>query len=59
VSNTYTREGEYKGYPTLSICYMRDEEEKTLISFGVKKAEAICDHIDEIRVFADKNGKEK
>ena len=59
MSNTYTREGEYKGYPTLSICYMRDEEEKTLISFGVKKAEAICDLIDEIRVFAEKNGKGK
>ena len=59
MSNTYVREGEYKGYPTLSICYMRDEEEKTLISFGVKKAEAICDHIDEIRVFAEKNRKEK
>jgi hypothetical protein len=38
---------------------MRDEEEKTLISFGVKKAEAICDHIDEIRVFAEKNGRRK
>ena len=59
MSNTYVREGEYKGYPTLSICYMRDDEEKTLISFGVKKAEAICDLIDEIRVFAEKNGKGK
>jgi len=29
-----------------------------LISFGSKKAEGICDHIDEIRQFADKNKKE-
>lgn len=60
MSNTYVREGEYKGYPTLSIKYMdKDGEERTLISFGVRKAEAICDHIDEIRVFAEKNRKEK
>lgn len=55
---TYTKEGEYKGYPTLSICYMRDDEERVLISFGAKKAEGICDHIDEIRQFADKNKRE-
>lgn len=55
---TYIKEGEYKGYPTLSICYMKDDEEKTLISFGVKKAEGICEHIDDIRKFVDDNQKE-
>ncbi len=55
---TYTKEGEYKGYPTLSICYMRDDEEKTLISFGVKKAEGLLEHYDEIRQFVENNQKE-
>ena len=55
---TYIKEGEYKGYPTLSICYMRDDEERTLISFGVKKAEGILEHIDDIRKFVDDNQKE-
>lgn len=58
MENTYTKKGEYKGSPVLSICYMRDGEERTLVSFGRRKADAICDHIDEIRVFAE-GGKEK
>jgi hypothetical protein len=37
---------------------MKDDEEKTLISFGVKKAEGICEHIDDIRKFVDDNQKE-
>lgn len=57
--STYVEEGEYKGYPTLKICYMRDDEERTLISFGVKKAEAIIDHWDDIVAFVDKNGGER
>ena len=51
--STYTKEGVYKGYPVFQICYMKDGEEKILISFGTKKAQAICDHIDEIRIFAE------
>jgi len=55
VSNTYTEEGDYKGFPVFEINYLdKDGEERTLISFGVRKAIAICDHIDEIRVFAEK-----
>ena len=50
---TYIKETEYKGYPVLNICYMKDDEEKVLISFGKKKAEGICEHIDEIRQFVE------
>ena len=58
MGNTYTDEGEYKGFPVFKINYKdRDGEERTLMSFGAKKANAICDHIDEIRVFAEKNQK--
>ena len=51
--STYTKEGEYKGYPVFQICYMKDGEERTLISFGKKKAEAIVEHLDEIKIFAE------
>lgn len=57
MGKTYTREGTYKGNPVLSICYMRDGEERVLMSFGKKKAEAICEHIDEIGVFAEGKGR--
>jgi|GEM_PF-3537767 hypothetical protein len=55
--STYTKEGDYKGFPVFQICYMKDGEERTLISFGKKKAEAICEHIQDIRVFAEGNKK--
>jgi len=51
--STYTKESDYKGFPVFQICYMKDGEERTLISFGKKKAEAIAEHIDEIRLFAE------
>lgn len=55
MGNTYTAESEYKGYPVFEIKYLdKDGEERTLISFGKKKAQGICEHIDEIRVFAEK-----
>lgn len=56
--STYTKEGDYKGFPVFQICYMKDGEERTLISFGVKKAEGITEHIDAIRVFVEQNKKE-
>lgn len=55
--STYTKEVMYEGWPILQICYMKDGEEKRLMSFGVKKAEAITEHIDEIRVFVEQNQK--
>ncbi len=54
MGNTYTEKAEFRGWPLFQIKYMdNNEEERTLISFGKKKAEAICDHIDEIRAFAE------
>jgi hypothetical protein len=54
VMSTYTEESEYKGYPVFNIKYTdKDGEERTLISFGKNKARAICEHIDEIRQFAE------
>jgi len=58
MGKSYTKEGEYKGFPVFQICYMKDDEERTLISFGEKKAEGILEHIDELRVFVEKNEKE-
>ena len=45
---------EYKGYPVLKIHLgtRRDGEDDFLI-IGVKKARAICEDIDQIRVFVD------
>jgi hypothetical protein len=53
---TYAEEDEYKGYPILKICY-RDEngEERMLISFGFRKAEAILEHYDDIQAFVEEH----
>ena len=52
---TYTEETVYKGWPVFEIKFMdKSEREQTLVSFGKRKARAIVDHIDEIRIFADK-----
>jgi hypothetical protein len=52
--NTYTERRIYEGHPVLDIRYLnKDDEERTLVSFGKNKARAICEHIDEIRVFAE------
>ena len=52
-------EGVFKGYPVLKIVvgkkYQSDEDDVMII--GVKKAVAICEQIDYIRQFADKNEK--
>jgi len=53
MNNTYTKEDDYKGFPVFQICYMKDGEERTLISFRKKKAEAIVEHLDEIKIFAE------
>lgn len=40
--------GEYKGYPTITIPLGDDRD----FSFGVKKAQAIVEHIEAIKKFA-------
>jgi hypothetical protein len=49
-------EGEFKGYPIITIytgkVYKEDEEKITL---GVRKAAAVDECIDAIRVFVDKH----
>jgi len=59
MSNSYTKKGEFKGFPVLSICYMKDDEERTLVSFGLKKAEGILEHSDEIAKFVEENSRKK
>jgi len=45
----------FKGNPVLKIWMgTRRDGEDDIFSFGVKKAQVICDHIDEIRRFADR-----
>ena len=50
-------EDDYKGSPILRIytgkIYKGEEE---YISFGVRKAAAICEYIDTIRAWVEKNG---
>jgi len=60
MGKTYTKKGEFKGFPVLLINYMdREGEERTLISFGVKKAEGILEHSDEIAKFVEENSRKK
>ena len=56
------KEGEFKGYPTLTIytgkTYKKNgEDEEEFITLGVRKAAAICDHIDHVRRFVEKHDK--
>jgi hypothetical protein len=56
-----SEEGTFKGWPIITIYTGRSykgEEEKVVL--GVRKAAAVDDCIDAIRIFVDKNrGKEK
>lgn len=47
---------EYKGKPIISLPL--GESGKFWFSFGVGKARAIIEHLDEIRAFVDSVGKE-
>lgn len=53
---TVIERGEYLGKPTLTI-YPLDENgnaiKKQLIGFGKKKAQAIIEHLEEIKKFAE------
>lgn len=47
--------GEFKGRPIIS--FKRDEDdEKFWFGFGVGKAEAILEHIDEVKAFVEEHG---
>lgn len=52
-------EGFFKGYPVLKIVVGKkyQSEENDVMIIGVKKAVAICEQIDYIRQFVDKNEK--
>ena len=45
--------GEYKGSATITL--KRDEEDKYGFCFGVKKAQLVLDHIDDIKKFVDES----
>jgi hypothetical protein len=52
----YAEEGEFKGYPTITIFTGKEYQgKKENVTLGVRKAAAICDCIDSIRRFVDKN----
>ena len=55
--------GNFKGSPTITIFTGRrwtgqdGEEREESITMGVRKAAAICDYIDSLRQFVEKNQK--
>ncbi len=52
----YAEEGEYKGYPTITIYTGKEYQgKKEYVSLGLRKAAAICDTIDSIRRFVDRH----
>jgi hypothetical protein len=46
-----TEVGEYKGHKTISIF----SDDKFVVSFGVNKAKAILEVLDDVREFVEKN----
>lgn len=48
----HTRIEQYKGNDVFKILKVEDGEEKFLVSFGKRKAQAICANIQEIATFA-------
>lgn len=48
---------EYKGNPTISLPLGSTDREgnEKMFTFGVKKAQAILEHLDEIRKFVEDN----
>jgi hypothetical protein len=57
---TVIKKDVYNGYPFISIHEIKDDKEleKPIVSFGLKKARAILQNIDEINDFVDANTKE-
>jgi hypothetical protein len=51
----YAEEGEYKGFPTITIYTGKEYQgKKEYVTLGLRKAAAICDCIDSIRKFVDR-----
>lgn len=48
-------EDEYKGYPVCKILTGFWKEEPQYLTLGVKKAAAILENIDRLRMWVDKN----
>lgn len=51
MSSYKTETGEFKGKKTISIM----KEEKRVVTFGIKKAEAIISNIEAIKKFVEEN----
>lgn len=60
--STKAFKGEFKGKQIFEIHVVDEEDtpkyDRPLISFGVNKAKAILDHIEEIKEFVDENDHE-
>ena len=53
-----TENGEFKGNKTISIFKTDGDTEKRVISFGIKKAQAILANFEEIKKFVEANTNE-
>lgn len=52
----YVEEGEYRGYPTITVFTGKVyNDKKEFVTMGVGKASAVCDTIDSIRRFVEKH----
>jgi len=52
--------GEFKGHPTITIFTGREYKgREESITLGIRKAEAVCEEIDAIRIFVDQNERER
>jgi len=48
--------GEFKGHPTITIFTGREYKgREESITLGIRKAEAVCEEIDAIRIFMDQS----
>lgn len=58
--NTKAEEGEYKGNTLFKVIEVEEDGETPksdypVISFGLKKARALVNHIDELKAFVEKH----
>ena len=54
---TVTKLGEFAGKPMIYI-YEEGKEEKAVVQFGLKKAEAILASVEEIKKFVEGKGRD-
>ena len=50
-----SEQGEFKGNKTISIMRNTEDGDKRVISFGIKKAQAILSQYEEIKKFVEEN----